>query len=71
MSVYSYGLAYCSHNTDKKLLTACQHWNHGKICPVDWAVTDVSHVFQACHVTTSTNLAKGKKGSTVLLPHEV
>ena len=32
------GLAYCSHNASKKLLTACQHWKHNITCLSDWAI---------------------------------
>jgi len=32
------GLAYSSHNANKKLLTACQHWNHDITCLSDWAI---------------------------------
>jgi len=30
-----FGFAYSSHNANKKLLTACQHWNHDITCLSD------------------------------------
>jgi len=32
------GLAYSSHNANKKLLTTCQHWNHDITCLSGWAI---------------------------------
>ena len=32
------GSAYSSHNARKKLLTACQHWNHDITCLSDWPI---------------------------------
>jgi len=32
------GLAYSLQNANKKLLTACQHWNHDITCLSDWVI---------------------------------